>query len=163
MEFAWSEDQSRIGQVVEAIEPKLEVLQAATPPKTPSRAPGASPLDQIESVLAATRDLRTRMGNLSASRIADLFGVSLSELAKWIGRSRQALNKTPDADAVQAALIPFEHIARLRLKLSASDLRKWLRMPNSQLDGDSPLDAIRAGESHVIGELVEDMLLGNPA
>jgi Protein of unknown function (DUF2384) len=113
-------------------------------------------------VLAATRDLRTRKGNLSAERIADLYGISLSELGKWIGRFRQALNKTPDADAVQDALANFERIARLRLKLSDSDFRKWLRMPNAQVDGESPLEVIRKGEVQVISEFVEDMLLGNP-
>jgi hypothetical protein len=56
----------------------------------------------------------------------------------------------------------FERIARLRLKLSDSDFRKWLRMPNAQLDGESPLEVIRKGEVQVISEFVEDMLLGNP-
>src|SRR5450755_3028291 len=72
--------------------------------------PRLSLLDQMAKVVAATREIRTPMGNLSARLIAELYGVSLSELGKWLGRSRQALNKTPDANALQDQLSFFERI-----------------------------------------------------
>jgi transposase len=44
--------------------------------------------------------------------VAKLFGVSLSQLARWVGRTRQALTKTPDAASLQPALGYFERVAR---------------------------------------------------
>src|SRR5947209_1791067 len=78
-------------------------------------APRHSPLDDIKEVIESTQDLRVPNGNISADRIAKLYGVSLSELASWLNRSRQAVTKTPDADSLQPALGFFERVARLRL------------------------------------------------
>jgi truncated hemoglobin YjbI len=117
----------KVDEIVVAIEPKLEVLrEAAASMPNPRR---SSQMDRIEQVLAATRDLRSGNGNLSARNIAELYGISLSELGKWINRSWQALNKTPDAESIQNALGYFERIARLRLTLSDDDFRKLLCMP----------------------------------
>ena len=60
--------------------------------------------------------------------MAKLYGVSLSQLAKWLGRSRQTLTKTPHADSLQGDLSYFERIARLHLVLGNSNFRKWLRL-----------------------------------
>jgi hypothetical protein len=59
-----------------------------------------SPLDQVKGITTATADLREGNGNLSAVRVAKLYGVSLSQLAGWLGRTKQAVSKTPDADSV---------------------------------------------------------------
>jgi antitoxin Xre/MbcA/ParS-like protein len=149
-------------KVVRKIEPKIEVLKEIEAAKVLPQGPPPSPLDNIEQVVSATRDLRTHRGNLSAIRIAELYKVSMSKLAKWLGCSRQALNKTPDAENLQNPLRGFEKIARLRLKLSDDDFRKWLRMPNAQLDDLSPLDVIGEGDSPIVVDFVEDMLVGNP-
>jgi transcriptional regulator with XRE-family HTH domain len=126
------------------------------------RDPGTDPLRQIKSVIAATADLRTASGRLSAQQVAKAFGLSLAELAGLLGRSRQAVSKTGDAESLQPALAPFERIARLGAALSQSDFLRWLRMPNEQLEGRSPLDAIRDGRVTEIADLAEDMLTGNP-
>jgi len=126
--------------------------------------PRPSPLDQIQQVVEAARDLRVPTGNLSAERVAKLYGVSLSQLAKWLGRSRQALTKTPGADSLQRSLSFFERIARLRLALkSDSDFRTWLRTAQPALDSDSPLELMSKGEWQVVVDLVEDMLTGAPS
>lgn len=80
--------------------------------------------------------------------------------AALLGRKRQTISKTDDAESLQADLIPFERIARLRAVLSDADFRKWLRMPNDQLDGETPLQLVEDGEISVVAELAEDMLTG---
>ena len=60
--------------------------------------PRPGPLDQVKAVMAATADLRVANGNLSADSVANLFGVSLSRLAAWLGRSRQALQVLADVE-----------------------------------------------------------------
>jgi transcriptional regulator with XRE-family HTH domain len=125
------------------------------------RDPNADPLSRIKSVIAATADLRMASGRLSAQKVARAFGLSLAELASLLGRSRQAVSKTGDAESLQPGLAPFERIARLGAALSRSNFLRWLRMPNEQLEGRSPLEAIRDGSVTVIADLAEDMLTGN--
>ena len=126
--------------------------------------PRPSPLDTIKQVLDATADLRTRDGNLSADCVAVLYGISLSQLAKWLGKSRQAVTKTPDAESLQPALAWFERVARLRAVIKTDDaFRKWLRTDSDLLDGKKPLALMATGKWQVVADLVDDMLTGAPA
>ena len=102
-------------------------------------------------------------GNLSAVLVAEAFGLSINELAGSLGRSRQALGKTPAADSIQNQLAFFERVARLRALVPAPDFQKWLRIPNPDLDGKSPLDLLADKEGQVAADLVDDMLTGAPA
>src|ERR1044071_6035154 len=125
--------------------------------------PRPSPLDGIKQVMAATADLRGANGNLSAGRVAKLFGISVSKLAGWLGRSRQALTKTPDADSLQTALGYFERVSRMRLVTeSDAEFRKWLRTPHELLENASPLELLAKGEWQVMADYVDDALAGAP-
>ena len=126
-------------------------------------APRPSPLDQWKNVVDATKDLRVANGNLSAERVAKLFGISLSQLAGWLGRSKQTVSKTPDADSLQNALGYFERVARLRLAMeSDAEIRKWLRMPHPDIDGKSPLELMANGQWQALADFVDDILTGTP-
>jgi len=145
------EERQRVEQLLQQVQ---DVLRSASPPAKAVRAtngeiapPRVSPLDQVKGVMTATADLRVAEGNLSAERVAKLFGVSLSQLAAWLGRSRQAMSKTPDADSLQPALSYFERVARLRLMTgSDAEFRKWLRMPHPEIAGKNPLGLLAAGQ-----------------
>ena len=140
------------------------------PARLPQSSAAASPargtptgLGQLQALVEATSDLRASNGNLSANAVADAFGVSINQLAGWLGRTRQAVSKTPDADSLQDGLAAFEQVARLRTVLAPDTFRKWLRMPNGQLDGAKPLDLLATGrERPIVAGLVEDMLTGMP-
>lgn len=163
-----SEQKSQVERLLARVE---EVLRGAGPVgKTKATAPAGramtpprkSPLDQVKSVLEATADLREANGNLSAVRVAKLFGVSVSQLAGWLGRSKQAVSKTPDADSLQDALGYFERVARLRLLTkSDTEFRKWLRMPHPDVDGKNPLELLAKGEWQALAD-VESILTGMP-
>jgi hypothetical protein len=94
--------------------------------------------------------------------VAPAFGISLNQLANWLGRTRQAVSKTPDADSLQNGLGFFERVARLRAAVQQDAFLKWLRMPNSELDQKRPLDLLAGGERQVVADLVDDMLTGAP-
>ncbi len=131
-------------------------------------APGAvsprkSPFDKMKAVMDSTADLRERNGNLSAARVAKVFGVSLGQLAKWLGRTKQSMSKTPDADSLQESLGCFERVARLRMITEGdADFRKWLRTSHNLLDGAAPLDLLAKREWQALVDFVEDILTGNP-
>jgi hypothetical protein len=137
-----------------------EALAKLTATSEPSGA--KDPLGRLKSVIAATAGLRSASGRLSAKRIAACFGLSLAELASLIGRTRQTLWKTDDAVSAQGKLFPFERVARLRAVLPEADFRGWLNLPNEQLDGLAPIEAIRRGHVTGVADLAEDMLTGSP-
>jgi hypothetical protein len=134
-----------------------------TGPGVGGGSPRPSPLDQIRDVIRATADLRVTNGNLSAHHVAKLYGLSLSQLADWLGRSRQSLAKTPDADSIQNELGYFERVARLRLVTeNDEEFRKWLRMPNDTLGNRAPLELLAAKQWQILADKVDDMLTGAP-
>jgi hypothetical protein len=120
-------------------------------------------LGKLKRVIEATEDLRVKSGKLSADKVASTFGLSVAELAALIGRTRQAVSKTPDADSLQPLLHSFERVARLRAVLSDDEFRKWLHLANDQLEGQTPLELVREGRVKVIADLAEDMLTGSPS
>lgn len=124
--------------------------------------PQPSALDDVQELLKATEDLRVENGKLSATAIARAFGVSVNELAGWLGRSRQAVTKTPDADSLQSELAYFERVARLRAVVKKDGFLKWLQMPNAQLDNQKPLDLLAGEGRQIVVDLVDDMLTGAP-
>lgn len=130
--------------------------------KERSEEPRRDPLGQITSVVRATADLRAESGRLSADRVAEVFGLSVAEVAKILGASRQAVSKTPDAQALQERLRHFERIARLRTILPGGDFLKWLNLQRPSLGEKAPLDLIKAKKAVVVADLVEDMLTGAP-
>jgi len=148
-------------QRIESLLDQIDVV--LTRVENRSKHPRPSPLDRIKAVATATKDLRLSNGRLSAVKVAALFGVSLSELSTWLGRSKQALSKTPDAESLQDSLGFFERIARLRL-VGATDaeFRKWLRTPDDTLSNRSPLDLVKAGLWQEMADKVNDMLTGAP-
>ena len=156
---------------LEQLEEQVEAIIRERSPRDDKRAPGKvpeqepprpSPLDRVNEVIAATADLRVANGNLSAERMAKLYGTSLSQLSDWLGRTRQAVNKTPDADSLQEVLGFFERVARLRVIVSAEGFRKWLRTPQEPLHNKSPLELLAKGEWQVVADYVDDALSGAP-
>jgi uncharacterized protein (DUF2384 family) len=125
-------------------------------------APRRSPLDTMDEIVRVGRNLRNKEGRLSADRVADLYAVSGSKLAEWLGRNRQTVNKTPDAELLQEPLEFFERVARLTTVLDAPQFRKWLRVPNKALDGKRPLELMASRDWQVVADLVDDMLTGQP-
>lgn len=127
------------------------------------RTPNFDPLDQTTAVKTSTADLRVASGNLSADRIAKLYGISVSQLASWLGRTKQAVSKTPDAASLQNALGFFERVARLRLLTKTdAEFRKWLRSPHASLNDKAPLDVLAEGKWQAMADYVAHILIGTP-
>lgn len=121
------------------------------------------PLSKAKEVIAATRPLLAESGRVSAKKVAEAFGISLSKLAELNGSQKQAVSKTPDAPRLQDFLRPFERTARLRAVFSETDFLAWLRRPLRDLGDQSPFDLILSGRVEVVADYAEDMLLGTPA
>jgi hypothetical protein len=157
-----SEDIRAMPRLVENLAAKIRALDQREANGT-SREPRFSPLDEVRGVLSASSDLRVQNGNLSASAMARVFGISLNALAGLLGRTRQALSKTPDADSLQTELGFFERVARLRIALrDDAEFRQWLRLPHAELSGETPMRWMARKRWQALADLVDDMLTGAP-
>jgi len=101
---------------------------------------------------------------LDAKRIADFFGLAPARLAKILGRSPQALHKTPDAESLQKPLAVFARIATSLLSAfeGKEQARIWLNSPHPDLDETRPIELVEKKKPFVVAELLEDALLGHP-
>lgn len=122
------------------------------------------PLVDVPAIAETSESLRAESGRLDANRVAGAFGVSVADLARQIGRTRQSVSKTPDAETLQPLLRPYERIARLRAVLEEAPFKAWLNTPNEHLEEEaSPLDYIRAGAQGPLASFAENMLTGAPS
>jgi hypothetical protein len=104
-------------------------------------------------------------GRLDAREISALYGVSLASLSRALGRSEQSVHKTPTSPNIQPALRVYERIAAMLLRLTGSEigLRTWMQASNPELEDETPLALLLNGEGEVVAELLEDVLLSEPA
>jgi hypothetical protein len=98
-----------------------------------------------------------RSGRIDAKRVAAFFGVPLRQLTRVLEAAYGTVHKTPDAPGLQPALRPLAEIVGLLNELASTpqEVRVWLNRPLPELEGDTPLDTILAGEA----EAVETLLL----
>jgi len=103
-------------------------------------------------------------GRLDIRSVADLYNLSVSELARMIEVEVKTAHKTPDSIVIHEGLIPFEEVARtLALtKGNVSDFRRWLNASNSELDNRTPLQMIRDHQVRELAGIVRSALLGQP-
>ena len=153
---------------VEAAVAKLMAVRRSLAVKAipqPAKAVTAAPTTAHPGIRVLNPDLSTARGNLSVKLVADLFGLSVSELGRLIGKEKRAtVIKTPDADALQAPLRPFSEIALLRLAVPGDEhFRKWLRAPNEHMPGLPPIEWIRQGRARDVAGFVHNALTGQPS
>ncbi len=105
-----------------------------------------------------------KSGRADARLLAEFFQIPLAAVARIVGRSPQAVNKTPDARAIQGKLNVLVRIATsLKTAFGSPDeYRVWLSAPHEDLDNVAPLDLITEGKAEVVAHLLEDALLGHP-
>ena len=163
VEIRWRTPKMKVSDLVRVVDSKLTLMREQNEAQALQKWPRPSPFDKSKKVLEFTGDLRVENGNLSAAKIAKLFGINESQIASWLGKSRQALNQAPAANAIQPALQYLERIARLRLLVSESDFRKWLKMPTELLEGKQPFELLVSNQWQELADFVDDTLSGSPA
>jgi|GEM_PF-6437751 len=103
-------------------------------------------------------------GRLDIRPVAALFGITVSELARFIGIEEKTALKTPDSKNVHERLLPYEQIAGALdlLDGDASAFRKWLNSANSELHNQTPMQLVKEGKAKDLAGLVRSALLGQP-
>jgi len=143
---------------------RLEMLEAFSRTSSlagrPRRAAGrrgalALPLPALRSSVS---------GRIDAQKVADYLGVPLRQLAVAIGLPYAGVHKTPDAVRIQQPLAPFARILELAEGAfgAPEPVRMWLNRPLYELENDSPLAVMLAGEAGAVETLLANARAGIP-
>jgi hypothetical protein len=103
-------------------------------------------------------------GRLDIRRVAELYNVSVSELARLIKIEAKTAHKTPSSSTIHNGLVAFEEVART-LGLMQGDIaefRRWLNASNAELDFKTPWQMIEEGRIGELAGIVRAALLGQP-
>lgn len=103
-------------------------------------------------------------GRLDATKIAEVFGLTMAEVAECVGRPRTTIVKTPDSVSIQRKLLHFERIAAGLLTVTGSmkGLKMWLNSPAPNLDDHLPVEVLKRGKVELLAGWVDDARLGSP-
>jgi hypothetical protein len=105
-----------------------------------------------------------RNGRLRADFVTKWFEMLPDEMAQLLGITVNEMQRAPGASRLQAQLTTLEAIAAaLSVLVGEESGRAWLNLPDDQLDGQTPLRAIKEGNAHIVAEMLADMLWGQPS
>jgi antitoxin Xre/MbcA/ParS-like protein len=132
--------------------------------KQPPRA-GHKPISRLFRLTDRTSGLfNSRSGRIDGRSVAELYQITVSELARLTKVEAKTLLKTSDSPNIQKALKPFEVVAR-SLALMRNDVRqfrRWLNAANAELGNKTPLEMIREGRVRELAGIVLAALAGQP-
>ncbi len=94
----------------------------------------------------------SRLGNLSASHLAQATGGDPSSARRWVRGER-----TPSGEHAKRALELAALVERLAHVMETSYIAVWLIKPIERLDDRRPVDAIRAGDYRSVSRLVASL------
>ena len=94
----------------------------------------------------------SRLGNLSASHLAEATGGDPSSARRWIRGER-----TPSGEHAKRALELAALVERLAHVMDTRYIPVWLVKPIQRLDDRRPVDAIRAGDYQSVSRVVASL------
>lgn len=162
------------GATEAAPDPRLELVYNEAPPQEIQHRLAKLLQHNTKPLKLPTRTLvqpipvlrNSRSGRLDAERIAENFGIALSDVARAVNKSYSTVHKTPDSLSLQNALYPFERIAAAIETITGGKLelglKIWLNAPNNAFPNDLPVELIKQGHANTLADRLEDVLLGQP-
>ena len=108
------------------------------------------------------RSLYDMKGFIDYNKLRERIGIKAKALAHAIGKTSRALEKNPQSEKIQNEFKKLVYIlVLLKEMLSSEDeISIWLKAPNPDYDGLSPLDIITEGKSYSIISYLEDIQKG---
>ncbi len=103
-------------------------------------------------------------GRLDAQKIADYMGIPLRRLSAGLGLPYASVHKTPDAARGQEPLTGISRVLELAVAAlgSREAVRMWLNRRLRELEDESPLQVILAGEAGAVETLLYNAQAGIP-
>lgn len=138
--------------------------RAARPASSVPRAArsGGSSHGVLDVPLPGLRNEQT--GRIDARRVADYLGVPLRQLADAMQLPYARVHKTPDATSLQEPVAPIVRVLELADAAfgNRESVLMWMNRPLYELENDSPLAVILAGEGGAVETLLQNARGGIP-
>ncbi len=118
----------------------------------------------IAHIIHEAQELNT--GRFDGLKLAAALGLSITEMARYLGVTDSALRKTPNSSQHQKKFMQLSVIAQRLKQLLDNSLeytRIWLRAPHPDLDYQAPMDCILEGDIASVNDLLEMFERGQTA
>jgi len=104
-------------------------------------------------------------GRLDGKRIADLFGIPLSTVARAVGVTPSALSRRPTATSAQDGLRELTFVWRSLMNVFrvAAKAKAWLHAPRVDLGGEPALALLTKGRAKDLGDYIRRAFAGEAA
>jgi hypothetical protein len=109
------------------------------------------------------RDLYDIKGFVDYQKLTDRLGIKAVNLARAAGKTQRALQKNPYSGKIQDKLRKIVYILVLLKEMldTNEEISIWLRAPNPDYDGLTPIEIITAGRMDSIIRYLEDIQKGS--
>lgn len=104
-------------------------------------------------------------GRIDAQKVANFIGIPLKRLAEALDLNYKAVHRNPSAVGFQEALQPVKRVLELLHEFfpNPESARIWLNTPHPDLNGQTALETILAGNAEAVLILLENASAGIPA
>jgi len=104
----------------------------------------------------------TEGGIVNCDVLRESLKISTKLLAQSVGRTPRTLQKNPESEAVQLGLRKIAYLYKLLEEMLGSEKKAliWLKAPNSEFGGLSPVDIIAKGEMDIVIDYLMDVRKG---
>jgi hypothetical protein len=109
------------------------------------------------------RDLYDMKGFVDYQKLTARLGIKAVKLARAAGKTQRALQKNPCSEKIQDKLRKIVYILVLLKEMldTEEEISIWLRAPNPDYDGLTPIEIITAGKMDAILRYLEDIQKGS--
>lgn len=108
-------------------------------------------------------DMYDKQGFVSYRNIGKTLEIKVKNLASAIGITSRSLQKNPKSEKTQVTLRKIAYTYRTLKEMLGSEEKalKWLRAPNPDYNGTSPLEIISQGKVDAIIRYLDDIKKGS--
>lgn len=109
------------------------------------------------------RELYSPKGFVDYHELQKHLHVKVKTLANAINKTPRALEKNPNSESTQKELRKIVYILSLLKEMLASDseILIWLKAPNVDFDGLSPMDVIAKGDTDAVSDYLTHIRKGS--
>jgi len=128
-----------------------------------------SPQSGLEStrvpVVTLTELHDPNSGRIDARRVAEYLNISLKDLAQALKKNYTAVQKTPTAVSLQAALRPIKRSLQILEEVLGDrpSVLAWWNSPHTDLGLRSPLEVLLGGQGQAVADMLEAAVMGTPS
>lgn len=108
------------------------------------------------------REMYDSKGDVDYNKLRAILNIRVKTIAAAVGKTMRAIEKNPHSEAIQKKLRKIVFIISLLKEMLGTETEAliWIKSPNPEFGGISPMDAIVEGEVDAVIEYLLDIRKG---